>query len=495
MSKDEKIDEELKRLDDSQEIPTYYNLRDSRGDSRILSVLALEDTDFEDEPRTFSRSLKSSSKGVLFSESSPSIGTKDVEDIRRETLKKFREKITKRRTYEQQRTDIYFPEDSPFVQTLTNILNSTDAYNEVEIQSIESHGQSRIPVSIVNFTYLENDGSLSEDHIFIKDYKCNETLRRKDSVIPVFMNEIGVTTVSVLGNSPERYEGHKYGLFTMPSSIPKVATQHLGTADLAEVLKRIKNPDIIAKCGDHALEMIATMHVRASKNIYLLKSKYHLELDTTDHSKLIQERLLQYLNTAQPRIKDSFAEAFNHLEKLETGKKEFFIHGDMTPYNTRKGHNLEVYFPIDWELARKDGFATEDTALFILHTLSLRPDRNTLKSTVVSRWEDNYFNTFNKYANIEAPELAISPKDYKNQKMIETLRGHLYKIGDKIWTQDKFGASDKKKFRGQWHMKEILGIFDEHQGFPLMRELKGKTLGLFKNCSNVDYIQTVLPRA
>jgi hypothetical protein len=86
---------------------------------------------------------------------------------------------------------------------------------------------------------------------------------------------------------------------------------------------------------------------------------------------------------------------------------------------------------------------------------------------------------------------------YDRELAIDTLRGHLYKIGDQIWTAEKFGNEDERKNKAVHHFTEFLKISKQTKTLfkgekaQIIDNLEKKTIALVKASKKLNYLRPV----
>lgn len=390
-------------------------------------------------------------------------------------------------------TDDYpiYPTISPFVEKLIQIIESV-GYENVEIQSIERQETTRVPFSVINFTFGDPQKPRLRQWL-IKDYQGHEDVRQKDILLPAFMHDINVPTGQVVGFDYEKMAfDNRFALIESPLPYNGVWFDPIGESDYKLIIPSL-NQNTLVRSGKHVIDLMALMHVRATKHLGMLKAKYGLELEATDHEELITERLLRHLDV-KGELAGRFARAYALLDGLQSNTNVYFTHADYTPNNIRRGDTLADYYVIDWETARKGDYSVYDLRTFEIRTLSLRQDRASIEDFVISSYDQHYFNKLNEIAGREAPELMLNDDGFHSDNFVEYIREHFYRIGDQIWTQLKYGQNDQRKFLSQWSVDKLMHAFEQgmdvsekHRGVLL--NLKEKTVALLKNSENLDYLK------
>jgi len=387
-----------------------------------------------------------------------------------------------------------------FIEALTNVLNLY--YKNVELQIIKPLGDiditlpsiTRIPVSIAYFLHGEDQELLGR--VFIKDYEDNERCKRKDLIIPQFLSDLGIPVASLLGyNLREEEYPHRYAILKEPSFKNKVLSHEAGNENYSHLLKILNNEHIL-KTASAIVRLMAEMQVKATAHLDDLEHKYGLELEDTDHDLLIEDRFLQHLGVGDERLVKDFKNAYSVLKKIEGEKNLYFVQGDFTPNNVRRGSTIFEYFILDYELARKRAFSADDLAMFASCVARARP--HSLKwEEVQSRLQNDYLSKFNEMSKLSGMDMRLASKVMNMEMMIETLRAHLYKIGDQIWTQDKGGKTEERKSKAIYHFEQYLAVSNRAKEIfsgsraKIVDELEKKVVALVKASPKLAYLKPI----
>jgi len=471
-------EEELRKKIDELEINEFTNLVEVSSDFNSLfasnyladsSLSAEQPPKFKAAKKFLYNSEQNRERPVIFgSQHSRTFGVTDIEG-----------------GYPQESGKISYPEKSKLIEYLTELLNQE--YKDVEIQSIKRQETTRVPISIITFTH---EPGPQLERVYVKDYKGREDIRKKDIMIPIFLAELGLPTAKVIGYDYKNGEfTNRFAFLTEPTnnSVDCVYLSNVGRNVYTNTMPEL-NPKMLIRCGESIINLMVMMQMYATSNLDKLKEKYNLELGSASTENLINERLLVYLNLEEKNeiLKSDFKEAYLKLDYMQTNKKGYFCHGDFTPNNIIVGRNLNDYFLIDWELSRKDASILEDIAMFSTTTLGARQDRKDIVDLIRGSYIDYFLKDYNELA-----EVKLNEKDFNKDFKSEELRSLLYKIGDQIWTQERFGESDARKYKAQWYLSRFFDIINGSKE-PVLTELKKETLNLFKESKNVDYLQSVV---
>ncbi|MFC1732490.1 hypothetical protein ACFL6I_19470 [candidate division KSB1 bacterium] len=370
------------------------------------------------------------------------------------------------------------PSKEEFVVLLTDLLESLPHYKNVEIQSIRKQKKTRIPINIVTFLYGKDQNMLGK--IFIKDYADkSSSSKRKDMVMPAYLSRLDIPTATVIGFDPREDEyKQRYALMQLPVLRDSVLLDRAGIDDFTSVVDELNNERVVEN-SLKIIELMAMMHVKGTMHLDMLKSDYGLELEKTDHALLIKERFLDQLalvpSADNTKLLEKFMRAHSDLKKLENNPI-YMQHADFTLNQIRVGGSLDHYLILDWELTRKDGLSPEDLATFTLCVLRAKPDLN--RRIVEGRFIKKYHTTFSNTSRHEGAGYNMSAKDVLLQARLETVRGHEYKLGDQIWTQDDFGESIFRKQKAEHHFRQ----FYNSAGRLAKQTDMGETIKVLMSC-------------
>jgi len=354
-----------------------------------------------------------------------------------------------------------------FVSTLTELLNTLPHYGgNVEIQSIKRQERTRIPINVVTFLYGASSSMIGK--MYIKDYSGKDDLtRRKDTVIPAYLSKLGIPTATVIGFDPREKEYRERYAFLQQPFRDQVLLDRTGIDDFAEILEELKDQRVVEN-SLKIIDLMAKMHVRGTKNLEILKSEYGLELEETDYMQLVDSRLIDHLALEKnEKLVRKFHDFYCMIEKRSRAQKTYMQHADFTINQIRVGGNLDNYFLLDWELTRRGAPCAEDLAMFTLCILRAKPglDRKSTEEIFAER----YSKAFSRFSSHEQHEFPVELDEMVSRMRVEILRGHLYKMGDQIWTQDRFGESPERRGKAQHHLRQFcksaenIGIFSEEQ--------------------------------
>ena len=126
-----------------------------------------------------------------------------------------------------------------------------------------------------------------------------EEARKKDTIIPAFLSSLNIPTARVIGYEKGEEFRNKFGFFQVPNGLTLdngVLLDEVGQTDYSQIVPRLKFTTLV-KTGKKIINLMALMHVRATKNLDLLEREYGLDLESTDYDKLINDRLLSHLKT------------------------------------------------------------------------------------------------------------------------------------------------------------------------------------------------------
>jgi len=385
-----------------------------------------------------------------------------------------------------------------FIEALTKMLNMY--YKNVELQVIKPLSETdsalpsitRIPVSIAYFLHGENQDIIGR--IFIKDYKNNEKCKRKDLVIPRFLAELGIPVASLLGyDLKEEDYPHRYAILKEPSFKNKVMSHQAGEENYSHLLKILNNEKIMLTARS-VVELMAEMQAKATHNIDMLESKYGLELEDTDHDQLIEERFLQHIRVSDERLIKGFKSAYSLLKNIEGENNLYFVQGDFTPNNVRRGSTIYQYFILDYELARKGAFITDDLAMFSSCVARAKPHSFQWQD-ISKKLQHDFRKKFNEASMLEGLATQLTPKVMNAEMMIETLRAQLYKLGDQVWTQEKAGESQERKNKAIYHFEQYKEVSSQAKELfggeraRLIDELERKVVALVKASPKLGYLK------
>jgi len=346
-----------------------------------------------------------------------------------------------------------------FTDILRDLLNDTPPYNKhknVWIQSIKRREkETRTPIYVVTFVYGEQQMQLGR--IYTKDYEgLDPAAKRRDTVLPFVLSQQGVRVATVINFNPEEGFDRRYALF-QPKIKDQVIMEQAGDNDYASIIPHLK-PQIVLRSSLSAIELMALMHVKGTEKLELIKS-YGVELDITDPNQLLRERFLQYLEIPA-HAGGRFLSIFSDLTELEKLERKFLQQADFTLGQLRMGTALNELYLLDFELAHQGALCVEDLAMYNLCLLRAKQDMT--REDIETKLTGHY------HGILQSQGTELPLEHIENDRNIETLRGHLYKIGDQIWTLDKFVESeadkDQRKDKSAFHLRQFFEVAHEMYG-------------------------------
>ena len=379
----------------------------------------------------------------------------------------------------------YPPKTDEFVKSLEALLTSTGHYPSPDIQSIKRLNNSSIPRWEVSFTYA----GLRRGRIFIKDFNGNEALRLKAAAIPNFLAVLGVPTAAPIGYVPGEGFDHRFA-FLEPTMREGVVLDKVGEDDLYGVMDELgREKAIEVSCT--VLNILANMNVVGTKNKGELK-QHKLEVETLDRPAILQERLFRYLD-ANPDAVKAMARAAKKLDTALGNKPNVLLHGDFKPRNVRIGEALDQYYMLDWEMARI-GYPLEDLAMYTLCALR---DTGSLQGActnpdffkrILADFSDSYLHSYSLAGGI-----GLTREGFEQSFLVELIFGHLNKLGDQVWTLERFGNKEERHTKGSHHYSQFQALCDyASKAFPdlepTIKDLKKTGIGLVKSSQKLEYL-------
>src|SRR3989338_5221476 len=140
--------------------------------------------------------------------------------------------------------EINYPTLSPFIERLVQIIESV-GYENVEIQSIERQETTRVPFSVINFTFGSEDKLIPRQWL-IKDFHGYEHVRDKDILIPAFMSELKVPTGKIVGFDYETMKfDHRFALIDPCLPANGVWFDPIGESDYKSIVPKLNQRTLV----------------------------------------------------------------------------------------------------------------------------------------------------------------------------------------------------------------------------------------------------------
>lgn len=296
--------------------------------------------------------------------------------------------------------------------------------------------QSQHNVDILAFEYMQN-GQLVQMHVVAKDKDARE------EVIPVFLNNLGITTHTFYDRST------------------RLLLEHVGQYGLRDVVRNASEPELIRACAK-ALDKISQIHVVATQHLDELEHSYGLVLPVTDYNTQFRMRFLRPVSGSSLIISPQMNRLMQAYASFsESFSPENFIHGDFHTGNCRVSDDRCYIFDYEWA---KIGMKFDDLARF---TNSVLRDKPSLDSAEFTREVlRDYVTSHNNHSQDSKGPLLMQNEWLATAFRYSLINDELSKIGEYVsFAELHPPVKDEKLEKSRSCFERAVNMIDSEIGY------------------------------